>query len=377
MARILIPAYLRDIHATAVAAALRVKGHEPVVWHGTDFPTRQVSSLFLGDDGVGRWEVSGPELEISSAKPFDTVWFRRPVIEPVLPEDMHAGDRAVAHRECREHSKGIWHFVAREAFWVNPLGTRNRSMIKSLQLSEAASLGLKIPPTLFSNDPMQIRHFLRTFPGETIYKPFLAALWKAEDTASYLFTSLVTIDDLPDDEVLRLTPGIFQTRIPKAYELRVTCLGNLTVSAKLLSQDDASSALDWRAAFTRLPLEPIEISPELDRLCHRLMEKLGLVFGCFDFVVTPEGDHFFLEVNEMGQFLWIEEINPDIRLLDPFCEFLIQGRPDFTWSPSSSSLRYLDFRDDALRRQEEHDAHVHLEKPFPQMVDDGAAPVAR
>jgi hypothetical protein len=34
-------------------------------------------------------------------------------------------------------------------------------------------------------------------------------------------------------------------------------------------------------------------------------ELLGLAFGCIDLIVTPEGEHIFLEVNEMGQFLWV------------------------------------------------------------------------
>lgn len=371
MKRILIPSYVKDIHATAVVDALRVKGLDPVVWHGADMPTRQTSSMLFSDDGAVRWEATGPELDISSGKPFDVVWFRRPAY-PVLPQDMHPGDRTVAYRECREYVQGLWHFVSPDAFWVNPLSSRHRSMIKAVQLSEAAALGLKIPPTLFSNDPEQIRLFLRTFPGEAIYKPFLATLWTTEDSASYLFTSNLTVEDLPEDEMLRLTAGIFQKRIPKAYELRITYMGDFAVAAKLLSQKDAASELDWRAAFTRLPLEPIEISPELDRACRRLMERLDIVFGCFDFVVTPEGDHYFMEVNEMGQFLWIEEINPEVQLLDPFCEFLIQGRRDFTWKPSPNSLHYMDFRDAALRRQDEHDAVVHVEKPSFHAVDDRA-----
>jgi hypothetical protein len=33
-----------------------------------------------------------------------------------------------------------------------------------------------------------------------------------------LLTSEVSVDDLPEDEILRLTPGIFQARIDKAHE---------------------------------------------------------------------------------------------------------------------------------------------------------------
>jgi glutathione synthase/RimK-type ligase-like ATP-grasp enzyme len=372
MTRVLIPTYLKDIHATVVGEGLRALGHEAVLWHGADFPTRQVASMSLAPDGEVSWEVSGSELNLSSAEPFDVVWFRRPVFDPVLPEDMHPGDREVAARECREFSRGLWNFVSPSAFWVNPPGIRQRATVKALQLSEAAALGLKIPPTLISNDPERIRGFLERYPGEAIYKPFLAALWTAEETASYLFTSDVTVDDLPEDEVLRLTAGIFQQRIPKACELRITYMGDFAVPAKLLSQQVEVSKADWRAAMLNLPIEPTEISADLDRRCRALMRRLGLVFGCFDFIVTPQGEPVFMEINEMGQFLWIEEINPEIKMLDSFCKFLIHGRPDFHWSSTRDALTYLEFRDPGLRRQEEHDAVVHVSRPAIWAVDDCA-----
>lgn len=64
------------------------------------------------------------------------------------------------------------------------------------------------------------------------------------------------------------------------------------------------------------------------------MRRMGLVFGALDFIVTPEGDYVFLEVNEQGQFLWIEELNPNIPILDMFVQFLTHGKRDFIWNPS-------------------------------------------
>ena len=54
------------------------------------------------------------------------------------------------------------------------------------------------------------------------------------------------------------------------------------------------------------------------------MAKLGIVFGCFDFVVTPEGEFIFLEVNESGDFLWMEECAPEYNILSRFAAWLAQ-----------------------------------------------------
>jgi glutathione synthase/RimK-type ligase-like ATP-grasp enzyme len=38
-----------------------------------------------------------------------------------------------------------------------------------------------------------------------------------------------------------------------------------------------------------------------------LMDRLGLVFGCVDIILTPAGEYVFLEVNPSGQWGWIED----------------------------------------------------------------------
>ena len=40
--------------------------------------------------------------------------------------------------------------------------------------------------------------------------------------------------------------------------------------------------------------------------CTTFLHRLHLNFGCFDFIVTPEGEYVFLECNPNGQWLWIE-----------------------------------------------------------------------
>jgi glutathione synthase/RimK-type ligase-like ATP-grasp enzyme len=370
MTNILIPTYLRDIHATMVAAALRAKGHHVVLWHGADFPTQQSTSIHISSQGL-RWQVEGPDLDLSSGDLFDTVWYRRPVFDPVLPEDLHPGDRLICVRECLAFTRGLWELVAQDAFWINPQRSLQRANAKVVQLQQAVAAGLDVPLSLCSNHPGEIRKFLQENQGEVIYKPFTPAQWTLGDQIGLVFTSEVSPDDLPDDDILRLSPGIFQRKIAKAYELRLTYLGDFLVAAKLCSQESPTSQLDWKAAFANLKVEPTEIPAELDRRCRDLLRRLGILFGCLDLIVTPEGEYVFLEVNEMGQFLWVEELNPEIRILAPFCELLIQKRPDFHWQPSSGDLRFGDLYDDAIRRQEEVDAHLHVMRTMPHSVQEG------
>ena len=326
MTSVLILTEPRDFHSYAVAEALRLQGVEVALWHGTDFPSRQKASAWLGGEGFGL-EVSGPEIGLRAdlrAAAFDTVWNRRPS-NPVLPEDLHPADRVPAGRDCQHFVWALWHLIAPHAFWVNPLSPIPTAILKPYQLRLACELGLEIPRTLCSNDPDRIVEFLRAHPGETVYKSFHAGSWKTKDGVAMLFTKTVTEEDLPADEMLQAAPGIFQVRIPKDHELRVTFFGERPVAARLASQSSPGGRDDWRRAFSDLEVEPAHFPEELARKCRSLMESLGLVFACFDFIVTPDGRYVFLEVNPMGQFLFLERLCPELPLLDLFCSFLTRG----------------------------------------------------
>jgi glutathione synthase/RimK-type ligase-like ATP-grasp enzyme len=350
----------RDLHSLEVALALEARGAEPLLWMGADFPTLLAGSIEVRD-GSTSWELRGLDLP-AARPPFDGVWLRRPTA-PILPPSLHPADRPVAEREVREFVSGLYLLAAPEAFWVNPLASRARGAeSKAAQLAAAASLGFAVPPTLLSNDPERIREFLAAFRGRAVYKPFFPAGWQGAAATAVLGTSEIEAEDLPPDDLLRATPGIFQARVEKAYELRVTAFGGFLAAARIDSQALPEARLDSRAGGPRLPIHPAELPPEVERRCFELMGRLGLVFGCFDFAVTPGGDYVFFEVNPAGQFLWVEEACPEIRLLAPFVEFLLARRADFRWRPEPAGIRHEDLAEAARRRLEDLAAR-HVDPP--------------
>ena len=70
--------------------------------------------------------------------------------------------------------------------------------------------------------------------------------------------------------------------------------------------------IDWRAhngddPETSPPHEATTIPDDVAESCRRLVRDYGLSFGAIDIIVTPEGEHVFLELDPNGQWAWIEE----------------------------------------------------------------------
>jgi hypothetical protein len=190
----------------------------------------------------------------------------------------------------------------------------------------------------------------------------------SDDRVASIYTSRISAGELPGDDVLKLCPGIFQAYIPKAYEIRVTCMGGDAIAARLGSQETEQGRVDWRLApLGEMSISPIELPFAVKYRCQEMLKRLGLVFGCFDFIVTPNEEHVFLEVNQMGQFLWIEEVSPEIPLLQVFTEFLLSRDPNFIRPRGTHRFSFHDLSEEAaglieadyrLHRRPDRDPHL-------------------
>jgi glutathione synthase/RimK-type ligase-like ATP-grasp enzyme len=336
---ILILSHPIDIHAVAVAEGLRRKGIPHTLWQTADFPTRSGESI-LFRNGQLAIKVEGPEIMIEH-RDFGTIWYRRPMTQPDK-EILHPADRLFARQSCEAFRRSLLPLLGARAFWVNPPVPSDLASQKILQHEAALSCGFKMPDTLYSNDPDEIRRFIAGEGGRVIFKVLTGAPWRDSRTRWVSYSAPLSEAQLVGDDLLRQTPSIYQALVPKAYELRVTVMGRQVFTAKVLSQETTEGKLDWRRAYRELTMSPWETPEDVREQCFRLMERLGIVFGCFDFIVTPEGEHVFLEVNEAGQFLFVEEYT-GLPLLDAFCEFLIAADPGFEYRPGREDpLRFKD-----------------------------------
>src|SRR5207249_3343457 len=105
-------------------------------------------------------------------------------------------------------------------------------------------------------------------------------------------------------EKYSLTPSIFQEYIEKEYELRITVVGEKVFAAKVDSQKQDETKIDWRKHKTLF--QQYSLPKEISDKCVELTQKLNLSFGAIDIIRNKEGQYTFLEINPNGQWAWLD-----------------------------------------------------------------------
>ncbi|TQF02501.1 ATP-grasp ribosomal peptide maturase [Kitasatospora acidiphila] len=165
-------------------------------------------------------------------------------------------------------------------------------------LAVAAACGFQLPPTLITSDPGAARAFTKRH-GPVIYKPLSTPLYRIDGVSCTVEVLDVAADEI-DDSVVG-TAHLFQQRIDKAADVRVTVIGNRVFHVRI-----DSDLLDWRTDYGRLRYSVVLPPVGLEKQSRAYLNRFGLVFGAFDFAIDRRGQWWFLECNPSGQWAWME-----------------------------------------------------------------------
>lgn len=332
MSDILIITIVKDLHAAAVEWCLSKKNYTSITWLVTDFPDVQTINYDINalEESIS---IRGPNLSLKSTN-LKSIWFRRMPRE-LYSENIHPDDKKLAIRETNTFLMGVVGLLSRKVTCVNHPNASLFARNKLIQMVIAKECGLTIPASSIGNDPKLISHFIERFDSKAIHKTFSAMVWNTENGKNIAFTTKVSLRDTSDTESVKICPSIYQEFIPKKYEIRATIFGATCLAGRLDTQSIEGLEVDWRIAIDqkiKVPLEPITLPQGVIDSCRKLMKELGLLFGSFDLIQTEDDEFIFIEVNEMGQFLWVEAACPEIPLLQAFSEFLANPSENFIWS---------------------------------------------
>lgn len=286
-----------------VEEALRRRGARPVRLNTDLFPLELKLSARLSPDGL-RHTIRDADATLE-ADTVSAVWSRK-IWKPKLDERLDARFHEMCIRESSAALDGFLDYF-HAARWINDPQRVQHAENKLRQLRVAGEVGLAFPRTLTTNDPEQARAFFEELGGNVVAKLLRPLSVSMGPASAFVYTSDVRREDLEEAEMLRHSPMVFQERITKAIELRIAYVEGALFVGAIDARRSLKGQTDWRLASPEeCPWLAADIPEEIAGQLTAFMRRLGLAYGAIDLIETPDGEHFFLEVNPGGEWGMLE-----------------------------------------------------------------------
>lgn len=316
-----------DPSADLVAAHLTARRVPFARFDDADFPAQaKLSVSYNPTKGLTyKLTTSTSTIDLSDIQ---VAWDHRPGTPQPDPA-LSSMSRRFSSRESGEFIDDVWRSLDCTWFPAHK-DVVLRAQHKASQLARAQAIGFEVPPTLITNNPAEFLAFRRRYSGPIISKVFHNSIQypandPAEPHAFTCMTNVVSNRDLGYISAIRHSPVIFQAYVPKQLELRVTVVGSQVLTAAIHSQRTHRTTHDWRRAdLLHTRYAPFDLPREIESLCLRLVQDLGLHFGAIDLILTPDNRYVFLEINPSGQWRWVEKMS-GLPISSAIADFLISA----------------------------------------------------
>lgn len=263
------------------------------------------SSLFFSVDGCA---IGDEDIK--------SVWFRRP--EGIISNHP---DKTISTFKRQEAMATLWsaYTCLAEVYWLNhPIHALSHlEHNKARQLQLAKRVGLKVPDTLITNVPDELKEFADKHGGVVAVKMLRGRAFKKRGSEHYtgIYTNVVSASYLEKNiQAISATPVFAQEYIDKQVELRITVVGENIFCCAIHSQDSEKTKQDWRHYdMERVKHEEYQLPDAIKLSILEFMRVCKVDYGAIDMILTPDNEYVFLEINPSGQYIWIENLaNPGI-----------------------------------------------------------------
>lgn len=292
-----------DVHAHAVIEELNLL-EVPFFRLNLDVASLKKSIVTYGS---GAWSINQAKRIFKSSE-ISCVWVRKCFVELSLEEQENGEiDFKIWKNEWNKTLLGLYSAL-RHLPWLNPWRKGYEAENKFLQMEIAEKVGFKLPPSIVSNDKASLVAFEKKH-GEVALKLMHQDMYKKANEFVGLYVNKLEVGALKKFKAKEENPIVLQKYIEKKFEIRYTVIGTHHFVCKIESQFSEKAKIDWRRYdIPNTPHSAIDPPSEIRNKVNRFMRKLNIEYGALDFIVDPDGNWYFLEVNAMGQFLWIEEL---------------------------------------------------------------------
>jgi glutathione synthase/RimK-type ligase-like ATP-grasp enzyme len=259
--------------------------------------------LELPDSSNSVLAIQGKRISIASIR---AVWLRR-LVKPEAPQIQAPEARQFAEQEIDFALRWLIDLLGDSCPVIDPEISFISTQNKFTQLAIASQLGLVGPATLVTNNPGAARDFAARHTNVAL-KSVAGYGSKIPGGFYAAYTALVTPEILERFDAIRFAPVCLQEYVPKAYELRITVVGENIFPCRIGSQETERTRIDWRRYDASTPHSVHQIHDGLKKSLLAMMKHFAVRFASFDFIVTPDNREMFLEMNPASQYLWIEQL---------------------------------------------------------------------
>lgn len=265
----------------------------------SDFPSRLWLDAQLRD---GRWSgrlwTVHREVKLDEVR---SIWNRKPS-SYVFPPSMTAAERDFAYREARLGFGGV--LASLDVLWANHPNRCADAIFKPYQWKVAAECGLLVADTAITNDPASALRFVDR-QDATITKALGPSGITEDGQVKVAYTRRLTDGDVAEIGCVSLTATTLQEFVPKAFEVRLTVIGDEWFPIAIHAATEAART-DWRSDPSALTYEFVPVPNTVADGVSRYMKRMNLSYAGLDFVITPDDRWVMLEANSGPQFGWLE-----------------------------------------------------------------------
>jgi hypothetical protein len=350
MKKALIVSYPENTEYIAVSEKLTQMGVEIVLFNIMHFPDQQQIGFVTGiEDGKWKLNIVIEGIEYDSNE-FGFVWIHR--FPSINSENigLSLGERLHRDSECLYFLGALSELFTNAYCYKEPFALMKACM-KPLQMKIASEVGLTVAPTFIGNSKQSALEILNNQTEVAIksahavgispnsyqyYIPFLlesltsllaehpdlpkdifdnkltSLIEDVQSSFEFNFTKKVSTVEIKNNllDLIENCPITIQGYVEKAYEVRLTIVNKQFFACGMYSQENDETIEDFRATsyMNNLTHQAVDVPDELKEKMLQLMERLDIDFGSADFIYTPDGQYYFLEINPEGGWYWTEEL---------------------------------------------------------------------
>lgn len=255
--------------------------------------------------GVSKCFVENMEYDLSNVR---SALFKRTPSKFNNPENDE--NKPYLNNERKHFFEGIY-LSLENVKWINPMFATHIAERKLYQLKIANQIGLTIPRSIITNKRSLAINFLESTPA-CIIKPISNGLQVLKDKTYSIYTTEISHRAFVDLQLAEIfsTPVFLQERIINKADIRVTIVGDVVFAARISKDGDE---VDWRKPDIQKVYQCIDLPGSLQAMLLALNKHFGMIYSAIDLILTPAGDYVFLEINPVGEWVWLEmELGFDI-----------------------------------------------------------------